>query len=229
MEGTEKYNFFNLFDVLPPAKWQGECPTLSLLTYHDRGLIYRQGEQSGHVFCLLTGYVKLSRINEQGEQMALTILKSGEIFGFPLSDSPKYDAEESARAKGSVQLYKIKVNEFKNLIARTPQMAWRVIQTAWNRQRFLEQRLESMLFKDVRARMSLTLNHLAAQFGSKTAHGLKIDVSLTQQELADLVGASRPVVSTLLNDLKNRGVIEYHNDFICIHRIDTLHELIPSK
>ena len=54
------------------------------------------------------------------------------------------------------------------------------------------------------------------------------EIFATQQELADLVGASRPAVSTILNRLRARGVLGYSREYVCVRRIDDITSLIDS-
>ena len=60
------------------------------------------------------------------------------------------------------------------------------------------------------------LTELAKMFGIRCTHGHALEIHLTQQDLADLVGASRPVVSTIMNELRNRGKLDYTRDLICV-------------
>lgn len=74
----------------------------------------------------------------------------------------------------------------------------------------MERRLESFAFKRTQARLAETLRELSGGFATRCEHGFGQHVRLTQQELADLVGASRPVVSTILNTLRDKGVLGSH-------------------
>lgn len=66
-------------------------------------------------------------------------------------------------------------------------------------------------------RVIVTLLELVEMFGIGCTHGYALEIHLTQQEVADLVGASRSVVSTILNDFRNRGMLGYTRDQICIN------------
>ncbi len=101
-----------------------------------------------------------------------------------------------------------------------------IISLISQRQQFLEQKLESLVFKDVQARLAETLYELAGHYGEKCPHGFELDIRLTQQELADLVCAGRPVVSTLLNQFRDQGILAYDRDFICINQIENFKNLI---
>jgi CRP-like cAMP-binding protein len=217
----------DLFGILSPAEWRRACPTLTLRDLHDRQPIYHQGELCRQIFLIVKGHVTLTRINPQGEAFTLAILTKGELFG-PISEQAEGEMPESAVAKGEVQLYQIPMTAFQTLLDRHPLLAKGVIHLLSLRQRFLERRIEGLLFQDVQARLAETLKALAGRQGERCSHGFETHIQLTQQELADLVGTGRPVVSTLLNRLRERGIVAYDRDFLCINQIDALERLISS-
>lgn len=222
----------NLFDTLPPEQWRRECPSLSILDFENKRPIYFQGNEVSHLFLIAQGHVKLSRINSEGKEYTIALLSCGEFFGPLFSDSSKPNAQETATAKGLAQIYQLRREEFETLLSRCPGLAWRVIQMAYRHQHRLERRLSGLLFDSVEARVAQTLYELMGHYGEQCTHGIKLDVKidlrLNQQELADLVCASRPVVSRILNSLRDRGILDYDRDFICIIKIQELENLIPS-
>jgi CRP/FNR family transcriptional regulator, cyclic AMP receptor protein len=73
--------------------------------------------------------------------------------------------------------------------------------------------------QSVDRRVIETLVELAVNFGARCPHGFSLEIRLTQQDIADLVGASRPVVSTILGGLRKRGLLDYTRDMICVNDI----------
>jgi CRP-like cAMP-binding protein len=92
----------------------------------------------------------------------------------------------------------------------------------------MERRLESFAFKRTEARLAETFRELSGGFATRCDHGFGQHLRLTQQELADLVGASRPVVSTILNKLRDKGVLGYNREYVCVRRIEDIEKLIDS-
>ena len=78
-------------------------------------------------------------------------------------------------------------------------------------------RFEDLAFQSVLARLARVLLRLATEFPKQQACGACIDVPLTQQELANLIGARREVVSTHLSRLKTEGTLAFHKGMVCIH------------
>ena len=92
----------------------------------------------------------------------------------------------------------------------------------------MECRLESSAFKRIEARLAETFRELSGGFATRCEHGFGQHVRLTQQELAELVGVSRPVVSTILNKLRHKGVLGYNREYVCVRRIEDIEKLIDS-
>ena len=93
-----------------------------------------------------------------------------------------------------------------------------------NRQQQIERKLRTILTQPVDQRVIATLLDLAQLFGTRCKHGYSLEIFLTQQELADLVGASRSVVSTIMNEFRNRGLLDYTREQICINDAALINE-----
>ena len=221
MKSELKIQRLDVLQDISPEQWALHCPSLEIVKLSDRMRIYQQGEQCRHVFCIHEGHVKLTRVNNEGGQLITAILTPGEIFG-PTLTGAHTAADESALAKGELQLYRISAEDFRSLMNSQPALGWKVIEMLGRRQRFLELRLECLLSQDVRARIAGVLYQMARDSGEKCQHGLEVDVRLTHQELAELVGAGRPTVSTILSELREQGIVAYGRDFICISRLEDL-------
>jgi len=207
---------------LSEAEWRRQCPSFSVLTLIDKAVILRQGDECDHVFYIAKGRVKLLRMNQRGDQFTLAVLTEGQLFGATMSDQSREAFPDTAEAKGRTIIYRVQLTEFKRFLASRPALAWEVLGIFSKGQRVLERKLELLMFHDVRSRLVETLRDLAGSHGGNCAHGFELDIKLTQQELADLVGATRPVVSTILNEFKARGILDYHRTLICIQDLKAL-------
>ena len=211
---------------IPPADLRRDCPAARLVAVRHRGSIYRQGEPALHVFCVLGGQVTIARDNDNGETMTTAVLAAGDFFGPALGGAAK--CEDTAKAKGSVTIWRAPVTEFRRLLQQQPDAAWQFVSALAQRQRQMERRLEAFAFKRVEARLAETFRELSGGFAMRCEHGFGRHLRLSQQELADLVGATRPVVSTILNRLRDQGVLGYNREYVCVRRIEDIENLIES-
>ena len=146
-----------------------------------------------------------------------------------LMPDPRFRSyEDTARAKGAVSIWRAPIDELRRLLLHYPAVAWEFVSLLALRQRQMERRLESFAFKRTEARLAETFRELSGGFATRCEHGFGQHVRLTQQELADLVGASRPVVSTILNKLRDKGVLGYNREYVCVRGIEAIAKLIES-
>jgi CRP-like cAMP-binding protein len=215
-----------LLAAIPPADLRRDCPKARIAAVAHRGTIYRQGEPATNVYCLLEGQATLGRVNAAGALLTTAVLGPGEFFGAALSGASK--SEDTAKAKGSVRLWRAPIEEFRALLRGHPDASLEFVSLLAQRQRQMERRLEGFAFKRVEARLAETFRELSGGFAMRCEHGFGQHLRLSQQELADLVGASRPVVSTLLNRLRDKGVLGYNREYVCVRRIEDIESLIES-
>ena len=195
-----------LLASLPPADLQRDCPSARILSLRHRDTIYRQGGTNQSVFCLLKGQATLARVNQDGGVLTTAALSPGDFFGDGLDGST--EAEDTAKAKGEALVWRAPLKEF--------------------RQRHMQRRLEGFAFKKTEARLAEAFRELSGGFATRCEHGFGQHLRLSQQELADLIGASRPVVSTILNRLREQGVVGYNREYVCVRRIEDIESLIDS-
>ncbi|MGH8628964.1 MAG: Crp/Fnr family transcriptional regulator [Gammaproteobacteria bacterium] len=211
--GSKAYSPF-LGDDL--EKWGENLPALVEINVPDKTLIYREGDRCTKVFWIIKGVVKLSVMTEQGNELTTALLRRGEIFGSLQSESLQ-ETKETAQAVGEVRAYQINRDAFKSLLSQQPRLSWWFIEALCAQRQQAERKLQNILTQTVEMRVLGTLKELSEVFGVRCVHGYALEIRLTQQDLADLVGASRSVVSTVMNELRRRGMLDYTRDLICIN------------
>jgi len=215
-----------LLAAISPEDLQRDCPTARILAVRHRGTIYRQGEPGRNVFCVLDGQVTIARVSSEGATLTTAVLSAGDFFGAALGGA--VESEDTARAKGAASVWRAPIAEFRRLLVNHPASSWDFISAMARRQRQMERRIEGFAFKRVEARLAETFRELSGGFATRCEHGFGQHLRLSQQELADLVGASRPVVSTILNRLRARGVLGYSREYVCVKGIEEIATLIES-
>jgi CRP/FNR family transcriptional regulator, cyclic AMP receptor protein len=211
---------------IPPEDLRRDCPSARIVAIRHRSTIYRQGEPGRTVFCVLDGQVTIERVSYDGATLTTAALGAGDFFGPALSGAAA--AEDTARAKGTILIWRAPIDEFRRLLLHYPAVAWEFVSLLAVRLRQMERRLESFAFKRTEARVAETFRELSGGFATRCEHGFGQHLRLTQQKLADLVGASRPVVSMILNKLRDKGVLAYNREYVCVRRIEDIEKLIDS-
>lgn len=213
---------------LPPRMmqlWQRQCPSFRKIEMGDGTTIYRQGDGCSQVYYLASGHVKLTAIAKDGHGFIRSILRDGDFLG-AISGQTEQRMLDSAISKGPARLYRCKANEFVALMGTQPDIARHLLATLSRRLELAQRQTEMILYHPTAMRVASLLHEFVGEHGGHCRHGHEIDFRLTQQELADLVGASRPVVSTILNDLRQRRIVAYTRTFICIENMAALEQLL---
>lgn len=217
IENNLKSNLINAFFECDLKQLQKDYRSIKEINVPNKAFLYCQGDRCSDVFWIKNGIVKLSHITEEGIETTITILGKGSVIGCFWNNSVSAEVEESVQALGEVNFYRIEKSDFKALMSHQTELAWHVFEEINARKQKVERKLRTVLTQSVEIRVIATLLELAEIFGIKCTHGYALEIHLTQQEVADLVGASRSVVSTILNDFRSRGMLDYTREQICIN------------
>ncbi len=179
-------------------------------------------EDPGEVLYLIkNGKVKICLISPDGQEIALAVLGAGEYFGeFALYDRLPRSADAVAIEK--VECYTLQRVDFQSAIMKNPKIAIQVLEGLSRRLRNTDQMVEDLIFLDVYGRVAKKLLELSGTHGIKVDNGTRIDVRLTQQELASMVGASRESVNKVMGYFTDKGYISTDKHRITLHRINEL-------
>ncbi|MDV6341901.1 Crp/Fnr family transcriptional regulator [Nitrosomonas sp. Is24] len=212
-----KSSLINEFFEYDLNQLQKVYPSIQEMNVSKKAFLYHQGDRCCNLFWIKSGIVKLSHLTEQGSEITIDLLKRGDVTGCFQNNSASQEIDESAQALDNVNFYRIAYSDFKAMMSHQTELAWYVIEDMYARRQRVERKLRTILTQPVEVRVVTTLLELARMFGIRCTHGYTLEIHLTQQEVADLVGASRSVVSTVLNDFRNRGMLDYTRDQICIN------------
>jgi len=174
---------------------------------------------------LLSGCVGIIRIDPaSGKEVILYIVKPGEFFGNSWKNG---DGQKSvARALQNSRVGYVKGSNFRDLMMDD---AFRdeMQRNLESRLMQLESRIEELVFSRVKSRLARLLVRLSKDFAGECpeAKGSMISVTLTQNDVACLIGASREITSLTLNELRRAGSIAFHERRICVHDAEALAQL----
>ena len=208
------------------ANLDRQCPSARLRTFEARQTVYGQGTSCADVFIVVSGQVKLARVDGEGNEFTTGLFSAGDPFGPGLAGTDAREAQETAVTNGPVSLWQVPVAAFHTLLLEHPALCLGIMELLARRQRQTERRLVGLAFKRTEARLAETLRELSGGFDLRCEHGFGQHLRITQQELADLVGASRPVVSTILNRLRKAGVLGYSREYLCVRSIEAIEHLV---
>ena len=188
---------------------------------HARGdFIYLPGDPSKSIYFLNKGRMKITGLSEDGHEVLLDIIGPGEIFGEAgaIQDIPR---TTSAEALEDALLCEMDRKDFEALLVMHPEMSLRVLRRVGFRLKKVEGQLLSLICKDVPTRVREALVALV-DAGPASSPTTTVKIRLTQQDVANLVGASRQETSRALKALEVSGVLELKYRSIIVTAPDRL-------
>jgi CRP/FNR family cyclic AMP-dependent transcriptional regulator len=156
---------------------------------------------------VLEGKIKLTRAASDGRENLLSVLGPGEMFG-ELSLFDPLPRTASAVAITDARLAALAHADLLNWLTGRPDVALHLLRALAQRLRRANDVMADLVFTDVPGRVAKALLDLADRFGEQQPDGLQVHHDLTQEELAQLVGASRETVNKALADFAARGWLQ---------------------
>lgn len=183
--------------------------------------LFGEGDDGDRLYVVLDGKMKLTRTAPDGRENLLSVLGPGEMFG-ELSLFDPRPRTASAIAVTDCRLAALAHDELRPWLDKSPQVAVTLLGALARRLRRANDVMADLVFTDVPGRVAKALLDLAERFGKQSDDGLHVHHDLTQEELAQLVGASRETVNKALADFAGRGWIRIEARAVVILDIDRL-------
>lgn len=166
--------------------------------------LFQEGDAGDRLYVVTEGKIKLSHASGDGRESVLMVLGPGDMFG-ELSLFDPGPRTATAVAVTDSQVLGLGNTDLNPWLAGRPEVAQKLLQALAHRLRRTNETMSDLVFADVPGRVAKALLDLGEKFGSKTDAGIYVNHDLTQEELAQLVGASRETVNKALADFVSRG------------------------
>jgi len=204
-----------LFSKIADKELEKIAEIFHLKKYRKDEDIFSEGEVGDALYILVSGAVKVFRRSSDGRIKTLAILEKGDFLG-EMAILDREIRSANVKAVEDTEMLVIDRRDFEASLTSNPQIAFKIMETLSARLRDADKQIESLTFQNVSGRLVIALLDLAEKHGIKTDKGIKIDMELTHQELAEMVGTAREVVSRILNDFRKTGCIEIEKHYITI-------------
>lgn len=189
--------------------------------YRKNMIVFMEGEPGDAFYYIKSGKVKVFRTYEDGKEHIINIFGEGEVFGeVTLFNSIPYPASASVYEDAVIGV--IKNQDLEKLITGNPDLAFRLIKVLTRRLLLSQQKIKDLAFNDVFSRTASQLLKLAADYGQKTDKGVEINIQLSRQELAEMVGTTRETISRVISRFKKEKAVSEENDKVIILSRDKL-------
>ena len=193
-----------LFAALDDEAANALRSTMASVTLSRGQVLFHEGDPGDRLYVIVDGKIKLGRTSGDGRENLLAILGPGEMFGeLSLFDPGPRNA--TATAVADTQMIGLGNEDLTSWLSGRPDVARHLLRALARRLRRTNEALADLVFSDVPGRVAKALLDLSERFGRPTDDGLRVAHDLTQEELAQLVGASRETVNKALADFASRG------------------------
>ncbi len=213
------------FPILAPMTLQ-ELEELARLSEvraaHRHTFIYLADEPSDYLCFLVQGSVKVGIYAPDGREIVRSFQHPYTVFGEMGLAGESKRAEFASAMNQDVRFIAIKTAHFRPFLERNFTLAQNMLNHLGERVRRAERHWESLICKDVRSRIVDFLKETAGQRGRQVGFETLLKHGFTQQDLANLVGASRQTVTSILNELRKSNLIHFNRNSILIRDLEKL-------
>ena len=221
----------NFLSSLAPEELEDLLACSSHLMLKSRDHLFRAGDRSDNVYIVVDGCIRLFQVSSTGKETILWFNFPGEIFGMAELWSGN-QRQIYAVANGPTDVYSIKREDFSDFLGAHPEVAMKAIGVLSARVRALGHILVGITSDNVETRIARLLMRFAAiSSGSRCCAGviegeLCVNVRLTHQDIANLIGASRQTVTTTLANLRKVGAVRTVDHHFHVVQPDQLRGLL---
>jgi CRP/FNR family transcriptional regulator len=196
-----------LFDALDEEGTRALRRQMSEVKLSRGDRLFEEGDDGAALYVVLDGKIKLTRAAADGRENLLSVLGPGEMFG-ELSLFDPRPRTSSASAVTDAALAALAHAALLPWLNDRPEVSMHMLRALAQRLRRANDVTADLVFTDVPGRVAKALLDLADRFGRQEEDGLHVHHDLTQEELAQLVGASRETVNKALADFAARGWLQ---------------------
>ena len=193
-----------LFQGVAPEAAAALSEALEHADYARGETVFSEGEEGDTLYIVETGKVKIGRRAADGRENMLSVMGPSDMFG-ELSLFDPGPRTATATVITEARLASLAHSRLRPWINDRPEIAEQLLRVLARRLRRTNDALADLIFTDVPGRVAKQLLALSERFGSAEPDGLRVHHDLTQEELAQLVGASRETVNKALADFASRG------------------------
>ncbi|MBO3087978.1 Crp/Fnr family transcriptional regulator [Cellulomonas dongxiuzhuiae] len=184
-------------------------------------VLFHEGEPGDRLYLVRDGKIKLGRRSNDGRENLLAVLGPGEMFG-ELSLFDPGPRTATATVVADAVVLELGHRDLITWLADKPMVAEHLLQALARRLRRTNEALADLVFSDVPGRVAKALLDLSTRFGQQVDEGIRVAHDLTQEELAQLVGASRETVNKALADFAARGWVRREGRAVVLLDVDRL-------
>jgi CRP-like cAMP-binding protein len=216
-----------ILKYLPPSDLDCLAQLSAVRKYKAGEPIFLKGDPGTAMMAVLSGRVRICAYSTDGREVVLNVISPGEVFGeIAMIDGGERTADAFAMEEADLLI--LGRRDFMPVLARNPDVCIKLLELLCRRLRWTSEQMEDISFLDLRSRLAKRLIYLADHHGEPSGEGDGKTVRISQQLLANMIGASREAVNIQLAEWKEEGVISSRRGWITVVDRGRLDEIIEA-
>lgn len=185
-------------------------------TFEKGQVIYDVGDDKQTIFFVQKGFVKVGSITQDGHELIYDVRKAGDIVGGLCASGQQH--QDRAVALEQSEVIAVPLDEVLDIVQKNRDFLQELVQIFCESLSDAYDRLNTLASSDTLHRLVRVLVRLATQLGHSSGQRTELSVYLTQEEISQMVVARRVRISTAMNFLRNRGMVDYsHQGYLVLN------------
>lgn len=221
-KATEQHlNHNPLLAVLSPEELTLMMQQAQLVRYSKHQVLYKPGQEANKVYILMKGLVKVT-VHAEKKDIIKYVIRPGNLFGesFLTGDNERRDF--AYVMDDNAEVMEIDAQVLLNIMRRNFAFAQSLLHFLGERLRYTESQLEKVVLKDSKSRIVEFLHQMGIEHGKRIGFETLVKHNMTHQDIADLTGTSRQMVTAVLNQLKRSNVLYFNRKKILFRDLSAL-------
>jgi CRP/FNR family transcriptional regulator len=210
-----------IFQVLTEEELLELAPLFTEKKHNKGKILFHEGDPGEEFYLIKSGVVKIYRIDD-AKEIILSLFRDGDFFGEMSLINESLTRSATVETLEATTVYSLKRSVFIQFMERSPKLIIKLLEATMERLRKANEQIYDLTFLDVRSRILKTIIRLSLEYGTATEEGILIDMKLTHQQLANLVGTVRESVTKVLLELQTERMIEIRQKRIILKNMDAL-------
>ena len=214
----------SIFSVLNTTELKEITPYLISAAVRKKDVIFSEGDPSEWFYIVTEGKVKITKLSQDGKELILELIHPTDFFG-GLAVIRGFPYPANAIAMEDTKLLKISRSNLMRVLDRFPNLMYCMAQQVGDRMKESHETLKNIALERVEARIASLLLKLADKTGTKGADGVVIDMKLTKQDIAEMVGTTVETSIRTMSKLKKMSILAEKEGKIVIKNLEKLKAL----
>lgn len=214
----------SVFSTLNPSELKEIIPYVQPVSFKKKDIIFSEGDPSEWFYVVAEGKIKITKLSQEGKELILEIIPPLDFFG-GLAVIRGFPYPANAIAMDDAELLRISRSNILRILDRFPSLMYCMAMQLGDRMKESHEALKNIALERVESRIASLLLKLSDKTGNKTGEGVMIDMKLTKQDIAEMVGTTVETSIRTMSKLRKLGIIIEKDGRIIITNLDKLKAL----